>query len=173
VTKIGPTTAIILTGSRWHPNPQLALTELARYVLNAPGWVIVRHGACPGEKSIDQAVSEWAQDCKELGVIEDPMPADWDNCGPECPPGLEHRVMKLPGDIWHPGKEPDYCPYAGPRRNGEMVRRTDPRAALVIAAPHGMSKGTRNCIRQARVQGIPVHTVHTAVTSNRQQEAMF
>lgn len=148
-------TVVLFSGAREHPDPLVATAALADYVLNdAPGPVIVRHGACPGEKSIDQAVANWVHDCGEwLGVTADPMPADWDNCAPHCPPG--HRRMKAPGDTAHPGQLSDYCPAAGPRRNAAMVAK-QPRAELLIAAPHGASVGTRGCMKLARGAGIRV-----------------
>lgn len=151
-------TVLVFTGSREHPNPYVATTALTRFVLNdAPGVVIVRHGACPGAQSIDQAIKEWIDDCGEaLGVIADPMPADWDHCGSGCPapttPG--HRRRKKTGDTAHPGILSDYCPNAGPRRNLAMLTKKQ-RPSLVIAAPYGQSYGTRNCINLAYTARIP------------------
>lgn len=162
---LGEPTVVILSGARWHPDPVVATSALARYVLTeAPGWVIVRHGACPGEQSIDQAIHEWVADCGEaLGVLEDPMPADWDLCTDHCPAG--HRIRKRPGDIEHPGTLDDYCPWAGPRRNEEMVLKQGPRVAKLIAAPYRVSRGTRNCIKAATAVGIPVQVVRAAATA--------
>lgn len=152
------TTVVLISGSREHPDTSVATSALADYVLNvAPGPVIVRHGACPGEKSIDHAISRWVRDCgKWLGVTEDPMAADWDHCTETCPQG--HRKQKRPGDTAHPGVCDDYCPAAGPRRNAAMVAKK-PRAALLIAAPHGASVGTRGCVRLAQAAGIHVMEV--------------
>lgn len=149
------TTVVLVSGARQHPNPLVATSALADYVLNtAPGPVIVRHGDCPGPKSIDQAVAEWIRQCGDwLGVTAEPMPADWDHCVDACPQG--HQRKKMPGDIWHPGICDDYCPAAGPRRNAEMAAKL-PRAELLIAAPHGASLGTRGCIRLAKRAGIRV-----------------
>ncbi|MGW4825033.1 hypothetical protein ACWEP4_40525 [Streptomyces sp. NPDC004227] len=151
------TTVIAVTGSREHPNPEIAAYAVADYVLNeAPGPVIVRHGACPGEQSVDQTVAQWIDECGELlGVTQDPMPADWDNCTPDCPADPGHRRRKKPGDTAHPGQLPDYCPDAGPRRNADMVAK-QPQPAMVIAAPHGPSYGTRNCMRLAEAVGIRI-----------------
>lgn len=159
---LGETTYVIVSGARWHPDPVVATSALAKYVLTeAPGWVVVSHGDCPGEQSIDQAVKEWVADCGEaLGVIEDPMPADWDNCVTGCPVG--HRVRKRPDDIEHPGKLADYCPTAGPRRNAAMVAKY-PDARRLIAAPYRISRGTRNTVKLAREAGIPVQVVHPPV----------
>lgn len=152
------TTVIAVSGARQHPNPHVATAALADYVLNiAPGPVIVRHGDCPGKKSVDQAVAEWIRHCGEwLGVTEDPMPADWDHCTDDCPQG--HRRKKQPGDVAHPGQLDDYCPSAGPRRNAAMVAKS-PRAELLIAAPHGKSYGTRGCMKLADAAGIKIEQV--------------
>lgn len=163
----GRTTVVLIAGSRAYPDPITVTQALARYVLTeAPGWVIVRHGDCPDPfygdqlagppplRSVDQIVSDWVKDCEALGVSEDPMPADWDHCYADCPPG--HRIKKMPLDTFHPGRLSDYCPWAGPRRNADMIRRT-PRPDLMLAFPTKHSRGTRNCMRQAREAGIPVY----------------
>lgn len=154
------TTVIAVTGSREHPKPELAIYALADYVLNeAPGPVIVRHGDCPGEKSVDQAVAEWIRQRGEwLGVTADPMPADWDNCTDRCPPG--HRRRKRIGDTAHPGLLPDYCPAAGPLRNARMLGK-QPQPRLLIAAPHGLSVGTTGCMKLAQAAGIRLTVVTT------------
>lgn len=153
------TTVIALTGSREHPDPLVAVSAVADYVLNvALGPVILRHGDCRGPKSVDQAVDEWIRDCGVLlGVAADPMPADWDHCAPTCPP-VPHRRTKKPGDTAHPGLLDDYCPGAGPRRNTGMLTKL-PRPELLIAAPHGPSVGTRGCMKLARAAGIEVREV--------------
>jgi hypothetical protein len=177
MSEIGPTTVLLATGAREHPDTVRVTSMIAKYVLcEAPGLVIVRHGACPGPRSVDRAVHEWIRDCGEsLGVTEDAMPADWDHCGPECPPYgiLPHRVVKKLGDIFHPGQLDTYCPAAGPRRNRQMVDK-QPRADLTISAPYGKSYGTRNCTDLAQSAGIPVRPVLLpGMTPNSAQEAMF
>lgn len=154
------TIVILLAGGRELPEPGIVAGTLADITLNiAEGPVIVRHGACPGKKSADQAASDWIRDCGEwLGVTEDPMPADWDHCTDDCPPG--HRRRKKPGDTAHPGRLPDYCPAAGPRRNAAMVAK-EPRAEWMVAFPDPASPsyGTRNCMRLAKAAGIDVHEI--------------
>lgn len=154
------TLVILLAGGRDLPEPGIVSGTLADIALNiAEGPVVVRHGACPGKNSADQAAADWIRDCGEwLGVTEDPMPADWDHCADDCPTG--HRKVKKPGDVAHPGQLPDYCPTAGPRRNGAMVTK-EPRAEWMLAFPDptGPSYGTRNCIRLAKAAGIEVREV--------------
>ncbi|GAA1065276.1 hypothetical protein [Streptomyces asiaticus] len=153
---------ILLAGGRNLPEPGIVPGTLADIALNiTDGPIIVRHGACPGPNSADQAASDWIRDCGgRLDVTEDPMAADWDNCGPDCPPGTVHRRRKKPGDIFHPGSLDDYCPGAGPRRNADMAAKL-PRADWMLAFPDptGPSYGTRNCMRLAKQAGIPVHEV--------------
>lgn len=152
------TTVIAVSGSREHPKPELAVYAVADFVLNqAPGPVIVRHGDCPGEKSVDAVVAQWIDECGQLlGVTAEPMPADWDNCTARCKPG--HRRMKKPGDTAHPGLLDDYCPAAGPLRNAGMLAKRPP-VELLIAAPHGASVGTRGCMKIARAAGIEIYEV--------------
>jgi hypothetical protein len=154
------TTVIAVARSREHPKPELAVYAVADFVLNeAPGPVVVRHGACPGKKSVDTVVAAWIDEFGEwLGVTADPMPADWDNCTDRCPPG--HRRRKKPGDTAHPGQLPDYCPAAGPLRNARMLGK-QPTVQMLIAAPHGLSVGTTGCMKLAQAAGIRL-TVVTA-----------
>lgn len=144
---------LLAAGARDLPYPELVgprIGELAMTLGGRP--LVVRHGACPGPRSADQAVADWITQCGQwLGVTADPHPADWDHCAPHCPPG--HRKTKLRGDVAHPGELPDYCPSAGPRRNAGMVNRG---ADLMYAWPHGRSYGTRGCMKLARRAGIQV-----------------
>lgn len=149
---------LLISGSREHPHPEIVgprIGELALGLGNRP--LVVRHGACPGPKSVDNAADQWIKECGEwLGVTADPHPADWDNCAPDCPPNPAHRRWKKTGDIWHPGDLPDYCPGAGPRRNAHVTRLG---ADRMYAWPAGASYGTRNCMRLARQAGIHVQEI--------------
>jgi len=153
---------ILVAGSRELTEPGVVPGTLYDLVVNVEDCpIVVRHGACPGEASADQAASDWINDLGgRYEVTEDPMPADWDNCGPNCPPGPGHRRRKKPGDIAHPGQLDDYCPTAGPRRNAAMVAK-EPRPAYMVAFPEPgqPNYGTRNCIRLAQQAGITVHEI--------------
>lgn len=154
---------ILLSGGRELPEPGIVPGALADIALNsADGPFTVRHGACPGERSADQAASDWIREYGALyGVTEDPMPADWDHCTPNCPSG--HRRMKKPGDTAHPGLLPDYCPQAGPRRNAAMVTKLPkPDWMIAFPSPTGPSYGTRNCMRLAARAQISVHVYNTS-----------
>ncbi|MGW6222256.1 hypothetical protein ACWF8U_20500 [Streptomyces olivaceus] len=155
-------TVILLTGSRDLTEPGIVAGTLADFAINiATGPVIIRHGACPGQKSADQLASAWINSpANRYGLLEDPMPADWDNCAPNCPPADGHRRIKRPGDTAHPGLLPDYCPKAGPRRNAAMVsKQPRPEYGIAFPEPGRVSYGTRNCIRLAEAAGIPVKQV--------------
>jgi hypothetical protein len=82
-----------------------------------------------GCDGVDQFADDWARD---LGVEVEP-----------------HAVEKDDRGRWVGGKG------AGPRRNQEMV---DLGAAVCLAFPFGVSRGTRDCMARARKAGIPVIT---------------
>jgi hypothetical protein len=152
-------TVILLAGARHLTEPGIVAGTIADIALNiADGPFTVRHGACPGEHSADQAASDWINEIgHRCGVLEDPMPADWDHCAPNCPADPQHRRRKKPGDAAHPGLLPDYCPAAGPRRNAAMTRKL-PRPDWMVAFPEPgqPNYGTRNCLRLAEQAGIPI-----------------
>lgn len=117
----------------------------------------VVHGACPDGG--DEFADEWALQNEQHGVSAERIPADWDECASNCPSASGHRRTKKPGDTAHPGLLDTYCPGAGPRRNAEAVRRG---ADVCIAAPLGVSYGTRGCMRLAEAAGIPIRMVISA-----------
>lgn len=155
-------TVVLLAGARHLTNPGIVPATLADIAFNiADGPFTVRHGACPGTHSADQTAADWMNDIGyRHGVLQDPMPADWDNCDSQCPPG--HRRKKRPGDVAHPGVYDDYCPHAGPRRNARMVTKL-PRPDWMIAFPKPgqPNYGTNGCIRLAEQAGIPVRRFTT------------
>lgn len=156
------TTVILLAGGRELTEPGVVPGTLADIAFNiAEGPVVVRHGACPGERSADQAASDWINDIgHRYGITEDPMPADWDNCAPNCPTDPGHRRRKKPGDKAHPGLLDNYCPGGGPRRNAAMTKKL-PKPDYMIAFPEPgqPNYGTRNCIKFAKAAGIEVREV--------------
>lgn len=156
------TLVILLAGARHLTEPGIVTGTLADIAFNiADGPFTVRHGACPGEHSADQTAADWINEIGyQYGLTEDPMPADWDNCAPNCPTDPGHRRIKKPGDVAHPGNLPDYCPGAGPRRNAGMVAKL-PRPDWMIAFPEPgrPNYGTNGCIRLAERAGIPVRRI--------------
>lgn len=155
-------TVILLAGARELTEPGIVpgtLYDIRVNMLDGP--IVIRHGACPGKTSADQAASDWIN---ELGarydITEDPMPADWDNCAANCPTDPGHRRRKKPGDVAHPGLLETYCPTAGPRRNAGMVAKV-PRPAWMVAFPEPgqPNYGTRGCMRLAEKAGIRVYEI--------------
>lgn len=146
---------LLVAGSRHLPYPEIVGPRIGNLAASLNGRpLVVRHGACPGERSADTAAADWISAYgAPLGVTADPHPADWDHCAPECPTSPGHRRTKRPGDIHHPGLLSTYCPGAGPRRNIHMIHLG---ADLMYAWPNGPSYGTRGCMRLARAAGIEV-----------------
>lgn len=159
------TFVIVGTGSRDHTDLDLIGASLWETINSAPptcSTIVLRHGACPtGADSIIAQLCKRQANGERLfprQVIEDPMPARWDDCTSTCP-RVRHRKHKKPGDIHHPGLLNDYCPKAGPRRNAAMLLPglvSKPPANLVLAFPLPGSWGTKSCMRLAKDAGIPV-----------------
>lgn len=111
------------------------------------------HGGCP--EGADAFAAAWVEHCKTrpdpalAAVEQDPHPADWDHCVPGCPGSADHRKVKKPGDVLHPGELDDYCPGAGPRRNTAMVALAASRAvAAALVYRYGLSSGTSGTLRE-------------------------
>ncbi|TYK45192.1 hypothetical protein [Actinomadura decatromicini] len=160
----GDVFCILATGSRHHEDAGLIGESLYEVIAGTGARnIVIRHGACPG--GADQIFQEFCEseaawfDREGRSLIVDPVPADWDFCGPDCPP-RRHRVRKKPGDVFHPGVLDDYCPGAGPRRNLAMVEKL-PRPDVAVGFPLGRSSGTENCLRAAKAAGIPVRRFTT------------
>ena len=89
----------------------------------------------------------------------------------DCPTGVDKCVR----NHVHPAKvgvfEADwdkYGPWAGPTRNTQMLKT--PGVNLLVAFPGaGESRGTRNCISQARGLGIPVAEFPVSTPSQEQE----
>ncbi|MDJ0342205.1 hypothetical protein QMK19_03265 [Streptomyces sp. H10-C2] len=96
-------------------------------------------GTAPGADTI---IGDWAKAHLEEGIGHDPVPAEWDLCGPDCRPG--HRRTRRDNS--------EFCPTAGHRRNQVMVDRA-PLVALVFQV--GESTGTADCLRRIEAAGIP------------------
>jgi hypothetical protein len=95
-------------------------------------------GEAPGVDSLCRRIAEtWR---KDWGI--DPVPARWSECGPGCPPTPHRR------------QNGTNCPYAGPRRNLEMLQRHPGAPVLAMPSVGGkgavpdQSRGTWNMIYQ-------------------------
>lgn len=109
-----------------------------------------------GAEGADEHIGNWAKRHAGQSVTHRTMNADWDApCPPQCPPG--HRRTRRNGTT--------FCPFAGHRRNQDMVDKR-PLVALAFIAPcagprcrkpkpHD-SHGATDCIRRAEKAGIPV-----------------
>lgn len=154
---------VLVTGSRtWNDvqGIEQALLE-AWHDARQDGWpgISVIEGQASGA---DQIAGRWADRNHEHGVGHQPMPAAWELCAPDCPPGPGHRKTAH-GHSW--------CPTAGHRRNAAMVN-LGPLLALAFIAlctsarcrkpkPHD-SHGVTDCMQRARAAGIPVVEVRAA-----------
>lgn len=109
---------ILVTGSRgWHDRVRIRadLLEALEFARTVNEELVVIHGDCP--KGADKLAK---QVCKELGIRDIPMPADWD------------RHKKRAGFI----------------RNQEMLDEHDPDLVLAYRAT-GKSNGTDDMIDRA------------------------
>lgn len=127
-------TTVIITGTRhanWAQHHRTILAALR--ALPAPLHLV--HGAGRGVDTIaDRLAQEWSWRTSAI-------PADWLECGPECPPTGHQR----------------YCPQAGPRRNQLMIDRHGPEAGGVLAFPaRTRSPGTWDLIRRATQAGLHI-----------------
>lgn len=156
---------IIASGGRDFLDRQTVRNALFGVAREAGGYdrILVVHGHCPASNDApgaDQLAEEWACDHWHAGVRIERHPAGWDHCAPDCPP--RHRIRKRPGDTVHPGRLPDYCPGAGPRRNAEMVAKG---GRLLLAFPTPASRGTWNAVRLAKAAGIEVRIIRSTMTT--------
>lgn len=123
-------TDVVVSGSRTGFGRNYVCARLTELDQERDG-IFCRHGACP--RGVDSHTQHWGdavkRSCGRTAVQG--TPADWDHCGPECPP-RPHRFTKRPGDVDHPGQLPDYCPGAGPRRNRALLLDPKPSLALVF-----------------------------------------
>ena len=139
---------VIVTGSRTWPSENIVWEALAFALCeNLPdgGTVTVVHGACP--TGADHFAHTWftLPVDAEYVTVEEPHPADWANCAPECRHPKSHRRGRV------------YCPAAGHRRNAEMVALgADLVLAFPLPGPRTRSRGTWDCVKRARAAGIPV-----------------
>lgn len=103
------------------------------------------HGHAPGLDTLAALAA-----C-QMGWSTDPFPADWDECGWDCPP-TKHRKTAY-------GNE--YCPLAGGRRNQKMC---ESHISLGVFFPLGKSFGTYDCLERAQAARISVLLVPELVS---------
>ena len=135
---------LLVTGSRdWehHDSIDQVLAHYTRRAFEKHGRLTVVHGKAA--RGGDDLAAAWVKTRSRTGwpVVQEPHPAYWSApCVPECPPG--HRQRR-------DGRE--WCPFAGHRRNQEMV---DLGAAVCVAFWRNGSSGTRDCIKRAELAHI-------------------
>jgi hypothetical protein len=137
------------------------------YSAQGPSGFVLRHGCAPG---VDTVAGLWAV---ARGVAVDEHRADWDTCGPDCPPGPSHRRRRTAAAMRaHPGSTPDYCPGAGGRRNQAMAD-AQPRARLCLAFPTPSSRGTWDMVRRATAAGIEVEVHRLGEEAEAEAEGLW
>lgn len=153
--------SVLITGSRtWDDVPVIHRALLdAWHAAREDGWpgIEVIEGQASGADAIAAA---WARQHHHDGVGHQPMPARWETCAPDCPPGHRRRAHDC-----------TYCPTAGHRRNAAMVA-AGPLLVLAFIAPCANprcirpkphdSHGVTHCLKAARVAGVPVKEVRPA-----------
>jgi hypothetical protein len=145
---------VLVTGSRSWPSED-AVWEALAFVcaedLPDGGTLTVVHGAC--KTGADRFARTWCTlPNPDVTVVEERHPADWGHCTPAC----YHQPRRGPDGSKR-------CPFAGPRRNAEMVALG---ADLVLAFPlpgdRKLSRGTWNCVDTARKAGLTVEIIAPA-----------
>lgn len=133
---------VIVTGSRWHNDEQAVWIPLALYLAENcqdGDTLTVVHGACKDRQGRLRGADRWAHtwcalppDDRDVTVIEEPHPADWDL----------------------------YGNAAGPIRNRDVVDLGAEKVfAFPLPGPRYLSRGTWDCIDAARAHGIPVEII--------------
>lgn len=142
-------TRVMTCGSRKHRDRALifgALRVLVSVYVPAGEPVELLHGDNGNEDATEGADRICASVAADLGWKATPFPADWFGpCVETCAPG--HRKI---------GRGKSYCPDAGPRRNGDMVKA---KPVVCIAFPLPGSSGTWDAVNKAKAAGIPVEIV--------------
>lgn len=122
---------LLITGSRTWEDEEAVRFEIAGMTMLHPGLIVV-HGACP-----NGADAMAAKACRDIGVRQEPHPADWRQHGKRAGFIRNAEMVKL-------GAGACVCfvmPCANPRC-------TRPR-------PHD-SHGASDCAERAEASGIPV-----------------
>lgn len=113
---------VLITGCRHWCGPDMAESVVARLIAKYGPAITIVHGAAKG---IDQS---FAEACRELGIKDEPHPADWDR----------------------------YGKAAGPRRNSEMLA-AGADMVVAFHRDLMRSRGTLDMVRQALAAGVPTY----------------
>lgn len=134
------TVRILVTVSRSFKELSAMRAMLTRAYELEPDAVLV-HG--DDARSDHKARGIW----RDLGGQDEPWPADWPTCGPDCPPRKHRKVRRRTGE--------EYCPGAGPRRSVSMVESA-PDRCLAFLDPKSKTRGAFRCAQAAEDAGITV-----------------
>lgn len=133
------TVRVLLTCSRSFKAWSAARTLLTRVYDLDPTAVLV-HGDC--ERGDRQAAGIW----RSLGGVDDPKPAEWEKCSPDCPPRTHRKIRQRTGE--------EYCPGAGIRRDRLMVE-AGPDRCIALLDPKSKTRGAFRTAELAEDAGIP------------------
>lgn len=155
---------IVVTGWRHWKNRGLLERQLLAVASRHGGRLGILHGDCKtGADALAQAFAD------RVGWPTRRRAADWDTCTEQCPPPAGHRVRRFNGS--------EYCPWAGPRRNGAVAQEAvwlDALGALAFLAP--TASGTRGAVTLLEAAGVKVHPVYDPNLQRRveaKQRALF
>lgn len=133
---------VLVAGARDHPSPALVRVALTRAWRDAGQPIVVVHGACRA-RPLPGGLYDWS-----TMTGADRWADDW---------ATEHAVAGVQVER-HPADWATHRRVAGPLRNTHMISR---RAWRMLAFPHGASRGTWDCVRQARAAGLDVRIITT------------
>jgi hypothetical protein len=132
---------VLVCGDRWWRD-----RFMVRYVLS----VLFKEAGLPfvviegGATGADQAAADWAKSMRQHGVEHAPVPAEWEVCGPWCPPTPHRRRNRA-------GKE--FCPVAGVHRNMKQLKEEDPDLVVAFHGDLKSSKGTKHMVEISEKAG--------------------
>jgi hypothetical protein len=129
---------IIICGGRWVTDRETVDKYLDYLVDRYGDELVIFQGGAPGA---DTLAKEY---CERNGVRCETFEAEWDECGPDCPPA--HMKQNSRGDL--------YCKSAGHRRNTKMLQAGAKAVTAFVDRPLHKSSGTQNMVEQAKAADV-------------------
>ena len=154
---------VIICGGRWF-NDAAVIHNYIDYLVERYGedLVFVTGGATGADTIAHEYAKQTYLFPDERNIV---FEADWENCGPECPP--VHQKVNRRGS--------QYCPTAGHRRNQEMLDSGAQGVAAFINKPLEKSTGTNHMVTIANEANVPTRVIFAKEikpeASNASQEA--